>query len=461
METPFSLDDFRALADDMPALCWIASGDGQRFWYNKRWTEYSGVELDEATAAGWQSLHDPATLADVVARWNACVADGTTFEALLSLRGRDGQYRPFWTRATPARDRAGIITRWYAASSEVTELHRAHAALGQSEARYRSAMTLGRMGAWEVDFATGVRNWTPEGMLLFGLDLPGGHGVVGGDADEFRRVMHPDDRHLQAQYHELANHEGSFSAEYRIVRADGQTRWMSGYGCALERTSDGRPQRMINVVVDVTEQKAKEEHTQFLLQELSHRSKNLLSVVQGIANQTARHVDTLEAFRKSFSDRLSAMAISQDALVHSAFNGGRVGELVKRQLAPFVAENDSRIKFDGDASVLTREAIEWLGLALHELTTNAVKYGALKSPSGELHISWRTNRAAGEPAFHFVWAETGGPLVEAPRKAGFGSTLMKIVGDRLGAKVATEHLPSGLRWSLSAPETCLADTGEL
>jgi PAS domain-containing protein len=111
---------------------------------------------------------------------------------------------------------------------ETTNRVLTEAALRGSEERYRSAMMLGRMGSWEVDFVKGVRNWTPEGMALFGLDLPDALGHVGGEADELLQALHPEDRHQLAQFHAIAGREDSFPAEYRIVKPDGEIRWLSG-----------------------------------------------------------------------------------------------------------------------------------------------------------------------------------------------------------------------------------------
>jgi len=135
----------------------------------------------------------------------------------------------------------------------------AEAALRDSEARYRSALHAGRMGSWETDFASGVRTWTKEGMALFGLDLPDGRGRVGGDGDEYEASLHPDDRHLAADLHALADRQDSFIAEYRIVRPDGTTLWLSGRGLVVARGADGRAARLVSVMADVSDRRHAEE----------------------------------------------------------------------------------------------------------------------------------------------------------------------------------------------------------
>ena len=188
--------------------------------------------------------------------------------------------------------------------TEVTERSWAHIErariledLRESEMRYRGAVITGRIAAWETDMVTLTRIWTKEGMELFGLDLPNGRGQVGGDQDEFWRSLHPEDKHMMAEFHRTADRQDSYPAEYRIVRPDGSMLWVSGRGRVIARGEDGKAQRIANIVMDITERKKAEEHVQLLMREVSHRSKNLLAVVQAIAGQTSRTVRHAGRFR--------------------------------------------------------------------------------------------------------------------------------------------------------------------
>ena len=133
------------------------------------------------------------------------------------------------------------------------------AALRESEARYRLALTAGRMGSWETDLVARTRSWSKEGMALFGLDLANGVGQVGGPTDEYEAALHPEDRHLVRAFHELAGKQDSFLAEYRIVRPDGATLWLSGRGLVVSRQPDGRAQRLVSIMADVSERRQAEE----------------------------------------------------------------------------------------------------------------------------------------------------------------------------------------------------------
>lgn len=325
-------------------------------------------------------------------------------------------------------------------------------ALRASEERYRSAMLLGRIGGWEVDFVKGVRTWTPEGLALFGINLAGGLGRVGGETDEFRGAMHPEDRHLLARFHALANSQDSFPAEYRIVRPDGQMRWLSGYGRVLDRQPDGKAHHLINVATDITERKAAEAHQHFLLQELSHRSKNLLSIVQAIADQTLRNSSDLKGFQDRFDGRLRGLAASNTLLARGDWRGSSLSALIELQLAPFTELQSPRIEMHGPEVDLTVDAAQAIGLALHELATNAIKHGALSVPQGRLAISWQVDPAGSAGGLKLEWRERGGPSVTMPKRTGFGHVVMKrMIEQTLKGTVELDFAREGLQWTLTAP----------
>lgn len=143
--------------------------------------------------------------------------------------------------------------------TDVSDREEAERALRGSEASFRAAMKAGRMGSWETDHATKTRTWSQEGMALFGLQLAEGRGQVGGPDDEYVRAMHPDDRHLAARFHVLARQQDSFPAEYRVVRPDGEVRWLLGRGLVTQRDAQGQAQRLVSIMADVTERRLAEE----------------------------------------------------------------------------------------------------------------------------------------------------------------------------------------------------------
>ena len=354
-----------------------------------------------------------------------------------------------------ARHRAEreLIESKEALERKTKELTEANRQLRENEARYSTALAIGRMGTWETDLVAGVRLWTKEGMALFGLNLADGRGHVGGDDDEYWSALHPDDRHLMRKFHELADKQDTITSEYRVVWPDGTTLWLRGRGRVIARAPDGKAQRMVSIVTDVTERKAAEDHVQFLMHEISHRSKNLLMVIQSIARRTARTAGNMEDFQNRFERRLQGLAASHDVLVSMNWQGAPLAQLVRQQLMPFVEIQGSRFEIAGPDVVVTAEAAQAIGLAIHELATNAIKYGALSEPAGRVSISWGFDGDAGTPPPLLLnWTEQAGPQVSSPSRKGFGHVVIgEMVERSLNGKVAVEFAVEGLKWSVSIP----------
>jgi PAS domain S-box-containing protein len=333
--------------------------------------------------------------------------------------------------------------------------------LRKSEARYRTALAAGRAGTWETDLVAQTRTWSAEGMALFGLDLVEGRGRVGDEADEYVAALHPDDRHLAQHFHELADEQDSFPAEYRVLRPDGSIVWLWGYGQVIARGANGKAERMVSIMVDITERKKTEDHIRFLLLEVSHRAKNLLSVIQAIAGQTVRSAGSLDEFETRFSSRLHGLAASHDILVSQSWQGAPLAELVRLQLAPFVDVGSSRLELVGPDVVLEVRAAQAIGLALHELANDAAKYGALSAPTGKVRVSWTFDDAGAHPRpLRLSWAELGGPPATAPVKKGFGYLVIeRMAASSVSGEVAMEHSPAGLRWVLTISAANLVNDG--
>jgi two-component sensor histidine kinase/PAS domain-containing protein len=356
-------------------------------------------------------------------------------------------YSPIPDASAPTGVGGVLIT-----ATETTNRVRMEEALRKSEETYRSAMHLGRIGSWEVDFVRGIRTWTHEGMALFGIDLPDGLGKVGGPSDEFFQAMHPDDRHLLGEYHAQVSKQDSFPAEYRILKPDGQVHWLAGYGRVLDRQPNGKAHRIINVATDITERKAAETHQRFLLQELSHRSKNLLTLVQSIADQSFRKSKNQKDFQSRLSGRLGGLAASNALLAQGDWRGSSLRELIEFQLAPFIDLSSSQLEMHGAEVNLTADASQAIGLALHELATNAVKHGALSSPRGRLDISWTVDQTSSAGGLKLDWRESDGPPVATPKQNGFGHVVIKnMIEQAVRGSVEINFAEEGLHWSLQAP----------
>ncbi len=202
-----------------------------------------------------------------------------------------------------------------------------------------------------------------------------------------------------------------------------------------------------------------EQQTRFVMRELSHRSKNLLAIVQAMARQTARAASDYEEFQERFASRIASLARSHDLLVNQNWKGIAISDLVATQLAPFVDVAGARLTVEGPALVLEPDAAQTIGMALHELATNASKYGAFSVPAGRVHVEWGLRgEGADQQRLTMHWQEAGGPQVVPPTRNGFGHTVVEhMAANSLGGTARLMWDPAGVAWCLDVPATCLAD----
>jgi two-component sensor histidine kinase/AmiR/NasT family two-component response regulator len=223
-----------------------------------------------------------------------------------------------------------------------------------------------------------------------------------------------------------------------------------------ERDAEGTIIGLVVVVFDITNRKQTEEQIRLLLSEVNHRSKNLLSVVSAIARQTK--APSREEFLQRFSDRLQALAASHDLLSKSQWQSVAVLELLKAQLAHFADLIDGRIFFDGPPLKFSVEGAQCIGMVVHELATNAAKYGALSNQSGRIDISWRIASQAAGDRLLMSWIERHGPPVQPPQNRGYGSSVIQTIAElSLDGKVQLEFAATGLIWRLECPLTKISD----
>jgi two-component sensor histidine kinase/CHASE3 domain sensor protein len=232
----------------------------------------------------------------------------------------------------------------------------------------------------------------------------------------------------------------------------GVMRW---FDCTIDaqRDADGRIVGIVCAAVEITEQKERESRIRLLMRELTHRSKNLLTVIDAIARQTATNSDGIKDFLTRFRDRLHSLAGSHDQLVHEDWQGAWLRELVLGQLGHYYDKDSPAITLDGPRVRVQPEAAQHIGLALHELATNAAKYGALSAPTGRVQITWDVEQdATGDPVCRMCWTEHGGPPAQPPARRGFGHVVIeRTVARALGGSVILEFPPEGLRWTLTFP----------
>ncbi len=231
----------------------------------------------------------------------------------------------------------------------------------------------------------------------------------------------------------------------------GDARWYDFHIDAL-RDGEGTVLGLTGAAVDITERKESEAHLRLLMRELTHRSKNLLAVIQAMARQTAKHTGNVDRFLQYFGERLQALARSHDLLVQESWHGASLEDLVRSQLAPYLGHKNSQVSVEGDDIQLRPEAAQSLGLALHELATNAAKHGALSRVRGHVDVSWKRLPAGEGGALALQWIESKGPKVSEPTRRGFGSMVIEHNLTRaLEADVSLSFKPEGLECRIVLP----------
>ena len=352
---------------------------------------------------------------------------------------------------SPLRDESGTVAGVLVTVVETTDRVAAERALRESEARLRLAHEVAAIGTFEWDVATDQNRWSPEIERLYGLP----QGSFGGRLDDWRRLVHPDDLPEAERLLARALETGVLEGEWRAVRPDGTIVWLLARG-VVEKDAGGRPVRMVGANFDISGRVRSEEHRKLLLAELDHRVKNVLAVVQAMARQSLRGVDEAQVDR--FVGRLAALARSHNALAENGWQGAGLYRLVADAVAAYRSENGMRVTLGGPDVHLTPRAAQSLGLALHELMTNAAKYGALTAVDGAVDVGWSLQGDGAAARLVVVWRESGGPPVEAPpSRSGFGTRLIELtVAVELDGRLDLDYRRSGLVATPDLPLATLA-----
>lgn len=323
---------------------------------------------------------------------------------------------------------------------------------GQSSSRDRLGLALKAacLGEFEWDFPRDVFIVSERMSAITGVPA-GERPALGGAAlDEY---VHPDDLdEFKARRVADSVSANSFTNVFRHIRPDdGRTIWVRVSGM-IEREPDGRPIVLMGIVQDVTHERREEDRRLHLMAELDHRVKNVLAAVQALAQQTAKRTTSLDAFLTTFGGRLKSMASANELLTAARWRGAAIDHLASAELGALAP---GQTRWEGPELFLTPRAANALSLALHELATNAVKFGALSVETGHVDVRWKARRGGG---FELTWAESGGPTVVPPPRRGFGSTLLEQVTPReLNGEVQVDYRPAGVTVRLEAGPQAVAE----
>lgn len=340
----------------------------------------------------------------------------------------------------PVFDGAAILFR------DVTRRIGAERALATSEEHLRRALDGALMGDWSWNAQTDLMTFSDRALLLYGLG-PDGQGMT---REELRRgLLHPDDLPAVKNAAEQALIDQSqYDVDYRVHHVDGW-RWMRVMGGP--HIVDGQLIGMHGLVQDIHERRLANERLRaeieerergqqrqtLLIHELNHRVKNILAMVQAIAMQTLSTAPTMEAARGGLDQRLIALARAHDVLTRESWEGAELSDIIAGAVAPHEGEPGSRVRLKGPQARLEPKMAVSLSMVLHELATNAVKYGALSTPEGWIEVEWTVARAKNGADLQLTWSERGGPPVRKPERNGFGT---RLITRSLAAELGTAEL---------------------
>ena len=331
---------------------------------------------------------------------------------------------------------------------DITVRKQGEQVLTERNAQLELASKIARVGSFTVDIANSRVRLSPGCAALYGLP----EGTVEISRDDGRALVHPEDRaRLEAQRNQaFLERKGELIAQFRIVRRDTkEVRWLESR-CRISYAEDGGPLDMIGVSIDVTERKQAEDHKALLVSELDHRVKNTLSCVAAIAEQTRATSSSMDEFLEVLRGRIRSLAHTHSLLSLNRWRGVDLAELVRGELAPCMREGNTII--DGPAIDVSADSVQTIAIVLHELTTNAAKYGALSNCSGRISVRWHLQATDGpRDGLVFEWWETGGPPV-VTSSAGYGTSVIReLIPYELGGTVDYVLAAGGVRCKLEIP----------
>jgi PAS domain S-box-containing protein len=363
-------------------MIWTSDTKGHCLTLNRSLRDFWGVAEDAVATFDWRETMHP----DDIDHIGQAMMQATVKRESVVVSGRyrkaDGSWRILRTEAHPRFSRKGRFLGMIGVNVDTTETEMAQAALRERQERLRVALAAGRMGTWRHDMQTGEQDWDERQYELFGVDRS-----LKPTRALFLSLVHPDDLDKIAFGDETFLPDRFLDSEFRIVRPDGETRWITAHSITRNDAA-GQPIEMIGVNFDTTERRETEDRLRLLLDELKHRVKNTLAVVQAIAHQTFRERNADPAALRAFEGRLIALANAHNLLTSSDWESALLSEIAADALRLQGIEGN-RFALGGPLIILPAKHALAVALALHELCTNALKHGALSNDSGRVELTWQ------------------------------------------------------------------------
>jgi len=384
-------------------------------------------------------------------RFNACVRalspDNPAYALTFRFRSPNG--RQLWLEETAKGEfnAAGQLLCIKGLTRDISDRKEAERALEERNMQLSLAGRAALVGSFAVDFETEEVQFSEGYAAIHGL--PEGTDRTMGS--KWRAGVHPEDleRSNEVRNRTFREQRGEYGIEYRITRSTGEVRWIEGR-CFVSYGSGGRPERMVGVDIDVTARRRAEEHQRMLVAELDHRVKNVLATVSAVASHTQDASLSAADFAAKLAGRIRSMAATHELLSGRQWKGISVRELVRRELAPYMATNNTAL--DGPELMLSPEAGQNVSMVLHELTTNAVKHGALSTNDGRISVRWNRTRNGADAWLCIEWRETGGPTVQTLRRSSYGTEVIRnLIPYELGGTVDLLFASEGVRCDINIP----------
>ena len=448
------------LAERLPHLVWWTRPDGYHEFFNRRWYDLTGLTPAQSLGRQWRAAIHQDDLPQVDSRWSEAIASGQPYEAEHRIRTAAGHYCWALSRGLPDRDEAGNVVRWFGTCTMIDAQKKAEDSRRVLEDQYRLALDAAKLGTWRIELDTGTISWDAGSCALFGLPTDS---LMSMQFDDAMERIHPDDRENVRARIAAATAPGSnglYEVECRTLLSDGTTRWTRSNGRVFfaENETEPRIAGLSGVVSDITESRLASDAQELLTRELTHRVKNLFAIANGMVSMTARTAKDTKEMATALRGRLGALSRAHELVQPvAASSSAQVGldELIAAVLSPYTQDESSKVEVGGPHVGVGANTTTSLALVLHELATNAAKYGCLSQPRGHLAIHW----TATETAVEVTWTEMGGPRIEAvPTFEGFGSQLaQRSIAGQLGGSLERDWNAEGLcvRMVLPFDRLCL------
>jgi PAS domain S-box-containing protein len=407
----------------------------------------------EISRQQWRGLvhHDDLPRLDAIARAALTKRESEIVSEFRILC--DGEVRWIESRVLISYDDAGTPVRRIGAQIDVTERKRAEQALAARNAQFELARRAARVGDYTYDISAGTMRFTRTSMAIFGLS----HSTMEISAQQWHTRVHRDDmQRLRAEHiRAFKERRSELVSEFRVVRPGGEIKWVEARSL-IGYDNAGRAERLTGIYIDVTERRRAEDHKSLLVAELDHRVKNVLACVAAIAQCSRECSGSADEFLDMLNRRINSLANTHALLSRSRWQGVSLGELVRSELA-FCAK-DVSAHIEGPELVVAAEATQPIAMVLHELATNAAKYGALSNGHGRVLARWRLSpRGLAGGTLLIEWKETGGPPVVAPTASGYGTSVIRdLIPYELGGAVHYEFASDGVCCNLEIPARWLS-----